>query len=214
VINFDKEILSVISKYYSNKIEIHGDTPLGVDWNDDGSQYTRFEQLLKLVDYETAFTINDYGCGYGELANILKSKNIKFKYFGNDISPEMIQTAIKVNGSDERCTFALSDQIEHESDYVVANGVFNVKLEFSRDDWTKYVIERLNHIYSKSKKGIAVNFLTTYTDVDPNKLNPKLYYADPNFMFDYCKRHLSKNVSLLHDYRLFEFTIIVRKIDQ
>jgi len=38
-----------------------------------------------------------------------------------------------------------------------------------------------------------------------------LYYADPCFIFDYCKRNFSRNVALLHDYELYEFTIIVRK---
>ena len=38
-----------------------------------------------------------------------------------------------------------------------------------------------------------------------------LYYADPLDLFDYCKRNFSKNVALLHDYRLYDFTLIVRK---
>jgi hypothetical protein len=38
-----------------------------------------------------------------------------------------------------------------------------------------------------------------------------LYYADPLFLFDYCKRNFAKNVALLHDYRIYDFTIIVRK---
>jgi hypothetical protein len=38
-----------------------------------------------------------------------------------------------------------------------------------------------------------------------------LYYADPAQVFDYCKRRFSPNVALLHDYGLYEFTILVRK---
>ena len=30
-------------------------------------------------------------------------------------------------------------------------------------------------------------------------------------MFDLCKRRFSTRVALLHDYPLFEFTVIVRK---
>ena len=33
-----------------------------------------------------------------------------------------------------------------------------------------------------------------------------LYYADPRAFFDLCKRHYSKQVALLHDYGLYEFT--------
>ena len=38
-----------------------------------------------------------------------------------------------------------------------------------------------------------------------------LYYADPCFLFDYCKRNFAKDVAILHDYSLYDFTLIVRK---
>lgn len=38
-----------------------------------------------------------------------------------------------------------------------------------------------------------------------------LYYADPAELFDHCKRNYSRNVALLHDYGLYEFTVLVRK---
>lgn len=38
-----------------------------------------------------------------------------------------------------------------------------------------------------------------------------LYYADPCAVFDYCKRHYSRNVALLYDYQQYEFTSLVRK---
>jgi hypothetical protein len=51
--------------------------------------------------------------------------------------------------------------------------------------------------------------LTKYSDKEYMK--EYLYYADPLYLFDYCKKHFSKNVALLHDYNLYEFSIIVRK---
>ena len=42
-------------------------------------------------------------------------------------------------------------------------------------------------------------------------MRPDLYYADPCRLFDLCKRRYAKNVALLHDYGLYEFTILVRK---
>jgi len=38
-----------------------------------------------------------------------------------------------------------------------------------------------------------------------------LYYADPIFLFEHCRRTFSRFVSLIHDYPLYEFTILVRK---
>ena len=38
-----------------------------------------------------------------------------------------------------------------------------------------------------------------------------LYYADLLLIFDWCKNNISKYVSLLHNYPLYEFTILVKK---
>jgi len=51
--------------------------------------------------------------------------------------------------------------------------------------------------------------LTSYSDKE--KQRPDLYYANPCFMFDYCMRNFSRDVALLHDYQMFDFTILVRK---
>jgi hypothetical protein len=51
--------------------------------------------------------------------------------------------------------------------------------------------------------------LTSYADRE--KQRSDLYYADPMFFFDYCKRRFSPRIALLHDYPLYEFTILVRK---
>ena len=51
--------------------------------------------------------------------------------------------------------------------------------------------------------------VTSYSD--PEFMRPDLYYADPRFLFDYCKRKLSRHVALLHDYGLYEFTVLVRQ---
>jgi hypothetical protein len=59
------------------------------------------------------------------------------------------------------------------------------------------------------RKGFAFNCLTSYSD--PERMRDDLYYGDPCYYFDLCKRLYSPQVSLLHDYGLWEFTIIVRK---
>ena len=61
-----------VQQYYGEKIKAHGATAQGVDWNSPESQRLRFVQLLKLVDRSRCFTINDYGCGYGALADYLQ----------------------------------------------------------------------------------------------------------------------------------------------
>ncbi len=69
-----------------------------------------------------------------------------------------------------------------------------------------YILDVLDRT---SRSGFAFNCLTSYSDAD--KMREYLYYADPCALFDLCKRRYSRNVALLHDYGLYEFTILVRK---
>ena len=60
-----------------------------------------------------------------------------------------------------------------------------------------------------SNKGFAFNCLSSYSDLD--KQSTKLFYANPLELFDVCKKKYSDNVSLIHNYGLYEFTILVNK---
>jgi len=207
----ENEILTTVGKYYSSRIIKHGPTPAGVDWNGQESQLLRFELLCGLIRGKDVVSINDFGCGYGKLADFLTEKFPNIRYFGYDLSQQMIDSAVQQN-------YALSDvsfikiNLPHEmfsSDYTVASGIFNVKMEYSEDQWLSYILSTLDVMNEKSRLGFAFNLLTKYSDSDYMK--NKLYYADPCFLFDYCKRNYSKNVALLHDYDLYEFTIRVLK---
>ena len=95
------------------------------------------------------------------------------------------------------------------ADYTIASGLFNIKFDFTDSDWLGHIIDTLNTINLKSTFGFAFNLLTIYSD--KGYMKPSLYYADPLFVFDYCKKTFSKNIALLHDYNQFDFTIIVKK---
>ena len=53
----NNKVLPKVSKYYANRIANFGLTPMGVDWNGEGSQKTRFDQLTKIIDCEGPFRI-------------------------------------------------------------------------------------------------------------------------------------------------------------
>ena len=202
-------ILDKVQRYYSEKVKTHGATARGVDWNSVDSQRLRFAQLLKVVNRAQHFTINDYGCGYGALAGHLRDEGYSFSYVGFDISSEMIAKAKEVHGEDPQITFVTEERMLTEAVYTVASGIFNVKLETAAAEWDKYVLQTLGTIDALSRNGFAINVLTKYSDAE--FMRPDLYYADPLFLFDYCKTNYSRFVTLLHDYPLYEFTILVRK---
>jgi len=197
-----------VKSYFGKRIEQHGASPRGADWNGTESQNTRFDQLLKIVE-ASSFSILDYGCGYGALADYLDQKGFHADYYGFDILESAIEIARQSHHGKPHRTFFTEEAKLPACDYVVASGVFNVRGDQSFETWTEYVVNSFHRFNDLSRKGFASNFLTKYSDAD--KMRTDLYYADPLYLFDYCKRNFSKNVALLHDYRIYDFTILVRK---
>jgi len=202
-------ILKKVRDYYEKKLSKFGHTPKGVDWNSEESQEIRFEQLTKVIDPKIqSFSIIDYGCGYGALYEYLASRNNQFSYIGYDLSTKMIDTGKKLF-SNPRIKWINDDSNLESSDYLIASGIFNVKLDSENKGWLQYIFDTIRKFDRIAIKGFAFNVLTKYSDREFMKR--KLYYADPLLLFDFCKSNCSKYVSIIHDYPLFEFTILVRK---
>jgi SAM-dependent methyltransferase len=200
--------LDHVKSYFDKRIQEHGASPRGSDWNSETSQNIRFDQLLKVIEIQT-FSLLDYGCGYGALADYLDGRGLDADYYGYDILESAIETASKAHMNKPRRSFFTDKSQLPICDYTVASGIFNFRGDQAFEDWTEYVLGVFNEFNQLSLRGFASNFLTKYSDAD--KMRPDLYYADPLYLFDYCKHNFSKNVALLHDYRLYDFTIIVRK---
>jgi SAM-dependent methyltransferase len=203
------DLLAEVADYYTTKFAEHGETPRGVDWNGESSQTLRFEQLCRIIDKKEQFTVNDLGCGYGALYSFLANKYENFSYLGVDVSEELVQAAEQRFVNQSRSRFVKASTPDQIADYGVASGIFNVRLGRSDEEWRSYFEHTLDELDRTSSAGFAFNCLTSYSDVE--KMRDYLYYADPCVMFDLCKRRYSTNVSLLHDYDLYEFTILVRK---
>jgi SAM-dependent methyltransferase len=200
--------LDHVKSYFDQRIQEHGASPRGSDWNSEASQNVRFDQLLRVLE-AGSFSILDYGCGYGALADYLATKGFDADYYGYDILESAIETARKTHMDRPRRAFFTEKSRLPVCDYTVASGIFNFRGEQPFDEWTEYVLSLLHEFNQLSRRGFASNFLTRYSDAD--RMRSDLYYADPLFLFDYCKRNFSRNVALLHDYRLYDFTILVRK---
>ncbi len=198
-----------IKQYFKDKLEKFGTTPKGLDWNSTEAQNIRFDQLIKVINAHKYYSILDYGSGFGSLFDFLISQGHKFHYIGYDIVNEMVKKGRETHANYANCLFTDHEKDLSPVDYVVESGVFNVKQDEDYDEWTNYVLNTLEKMNNLARKGMAFNLLTNY--VDAEYIRPDLYYADPLFYFDYCKKKFSKNIALLHDYQLYDFTIIVRK---
>jgi len=202
-------LLSEVAGYYSSKIAEYGEQPKGVDWNGEESQVLRFVQLCRIIDKRDDFSINDLGCGYGALYDFLSARYKSFHYTGCDISKAMIAASKQRHSGKVGARFVLAAAPPDGADYTVASGIFNVRLQWNDAQWGDYLRHMLNVLDRSCCRGFAFNCLTSYSDAE--KMRDDLYYADPCMVFDVCKRHYSRNVALLHDYGLYEFTILVRK---
>lgn len=199
--------------YFEERLNTHGATARGVDWNSETAQETRFSQLVKVIDTQRPFSLLDYGSGYGALAGYLVRSGYPVEhYVGYDVLESMAVKGREVFPDQKRFAFTSNYSELTPLDYCIASGIFNLKLETDPDQWTAYVIAELHKMNSLSRKGFSANFLTKYSDTE--FMRPHLYYADPCYLFDYCKRNFSRNVALLHDYEVYDFTIIVRKVDE
>jgi len=207
--NDKTDLLQEVAEYYTSKLADHGETPRGVDWNGEEGQTSRFEHLCEIVDTSSHFSINDLGCGYGALYDFLCRKSEGFSYSGIDVSESMIRAAEQRYKDKPEARFVHSSEPDQVADYGVASGIFNVRFGRSDDQWRCYLETTLELLDRTSRVGFAFNCLTSYCDAD--KMRDYLYYADPCVLFDLCKRRYSRNVALLHDYGLYEFTVLVRK---
>lgn len=201
--------LNKVKSYFTEKLETHGATHRGVDYNSTESQEARFFQLTKVIDPSTKYSLIDFGSGYGGMYEYFLKLGHQLHYVGYDIAESMIEKGQELHLNNPDCWFTNKAEELPAVDYSVVSGTFNMKLDADFDLWTQIIIDSINLMNSRSAKGIAFNMLTKYSDAD--KMRPDLYYADPCFFFDYCKRNFSRNVALLHDYNLYDFTILVRK---
>jgi len=208
--NSTSDLLAEVAEYYSAKLAEHGASPSGADWNSQEGQVLRFSQLTRVIRQAGGFSLNDLGCGYGALLPYLQAKYFDFTYTGYDVSSDMVRTAQAMNAASSFARFVVASMPPEMSDYGFASGIFNVRFGRSDAEWSDYLQATLAMLDQTSRRGFAFNCLTSYSDAD--KMRSDLYYADPCMLFDLCKRRYSRNVALLHDYGLYEFTILVSKI--
>ena len=200
-----------LNEYFTEKLETFGATAKGVDYNGEPARLIRFAELVKIINPAKPFSVIDYGCGYGAMFEYLHAKDWDFDYYGVDLIEKMILAGREKYTDFSNVHFTADEKELPVADFLVAAGIFNIKLESPYDDWQDFVCKTLPRMNALCSKGFSFNMLTKYSDADRMAERPDLFYGDPLFFFDFCKRNFSRNVALLHDYDLYDFTILVRK---
>lgn len=200
------------NKYYADLFEEHGTDARGAGWKNKQAQWNRFDELTKIITSTDSFSINDLGCGFGSLYDYLADRStLSFTYTGYDILDNMLDKAKETHSDQSNANFIKIETAAEllPADYTIASGIFNLKYNHDDEQWLQYILRTIEQMFEKSSKGVAFNILTKYSDKD--YMQSHLYYADPLFIFDYCKQKLTRKVALLHDYEEYDFTILIRK---
>lgn len=200
-----------LNAYFSEKLDAFGATAKGVDYNGPEAQALRFEQLAQVIRPAQPFSVIDYGSGYGALFDFLHGKGWEFTYYGVDLIEKMVLAGRESHKNFPNAHFTSVERELPVADYLLAGAIFNIKLDVPYEQWRGFVIRTLTRMNGLCSKGFAFNMLTSYSDADRMAQRPDLFYGDPLFFFDLCKRFFSRDVALLHDYGLYDFTILVRK---
>ena len=149
--------------------------------------------------------ILDVGCGFGHMLDYLQAWGIPAQYTGVDICPPFIEIAKERHpGADFRLLDILNSHITEKWDWVFLVGAFNVTPQKQR--WWPYVQAMITRMYDLCRKGVAVDFLSSYVDFK----KPHAFHAHPEKVFTFAKQ-LSRRVTLRHDYMAYEFTLYVYK---
>ena len=199
------DALAGVEALYTANLAEHGTSSASVGWPDADAQRLRFDKLAYVIDDDAPITVNDWGCGYGAMFRYLDERFTLGGYTGYDISTEMLDAARRFVG-DPRAAWVQGSEVTEAADYSFVSGTFNVRMEASDAAWQRYVEDALKLLAQRSRRGFAFNLLTTYVDWRKDDL----FYADPAHFFGFCRENISRYVTLLHDYPLYEWTIAVR----
>lgn len=194
-----KFVHDAIIEHYTGLYHQHGIHPASIGWP-KGRQNVRFQVMTEIGNLNNS-KILDVGCGFGDLLTFLQSKRIRTKYVGVDINPLFIRIAKQRH---PRKMFHVIDiekkKFRAKFDWVFAIGTTNMAGSH------EYIANLLKEMFRISKKGIAMDFMSTYVDFK----RPHSFHASPEQVFQIAKK-LSKRVVIRHDYLPFEFCVYIYK---
>lgn len=148
-------------------------------WSSRAAQKQRFERLLRSVSYDGG-SVLDWGCGAADLYAYLHENGAPFSYLGLDINERLIGIAEHRFGPHFQ-RVDLSHQLSTTFDYIFASGIF----QFSDPHDPNYHLPMLAHMFARSRRGVAVNFLSNARS-DENKDRHELY-LDPSSLIGHAQ---------------------------
>ncbi len=195
-----------VIRYYDRLLDRNAGDTRAVGWSSPESQERKFLEVTQIFAHERQpFTVYDVGCGLGHLHDFLKETNRFADYYGCDINPRLVEMARQRSpGITLECRDILRTPPKHKYDYAVACGTFNTCLKTSKSAWTAYVQNMLRMLYRIARRGIAVDFLSSFAK---GKVATE-YYPDPSEILEFVQRRLSPLAEISHSSSPGHFAVL------
>jgi len=198
----DSKTHQSILNHYTELYKKFGSKPAAIGWA-KGKQNIRFNAITEIGELKDS-SVLDVGCGFGDLSLFLKKRKLQVKYTGVDINQKFIELPKKKYPKTTSATRDIETNLfTKKFDWVFAIGSTNQSGSY------KYINTLLTEMFRCCKKGIAMDFLSTYVDFKKSGN----FHASPEKVFQIAKR-ISKRVVIRHDYLPFEFCVYIYKNDK
>jgi len=196
-----KETLKRLKEHYEPRIRPDRLGYQILDWENQESQFCRFEVLLRRVTLEGR-SLLDLGCGVGDLCDFLASRSVSVDYTGVDILEEMIKEARR------RCPegrFIHADLLKENPfgevsfDVAFCSGIFNLETGDNAELLSSFM-ELLSHLVRGT---VVINLLSVSS---PDRLD-RYHYFDPQAVLREA-REFFDNVEIDESYLCNDFSLI------
>jgi SAM-dependent methyltransferase len=191
---------SETERFYEEQLRRYGFGFRALGFNRRASQEKRFAAALGLANLHGKRVL-DVGCAFGDFLAWLHSQGIEPEYTGIDlVRPAIERCRARFKGSSAR--FFVGDALSFVKgepyDYVVASGIFG----YNARDTRERVRPTLEHLFSLTRIGMAVNFLSRRA---PTR-SPGRLYLHPADVLEFALE-LTPAVRLDHAYLPNDFTL-------
>lgn len=189
-------------QHYNNQIKTYGPGVDALQWYSEFTQKERYKIICNYID-EKKPKVLDVGCGCGDLFDYITMKKLDFNYTGIDISAQMIVAAQKAYPSGTfKCLNLNTICTNNNFDYIVASGVFNLKLK----DHFNTIIKEIKTMLNYANKKVIINFLSH--KVSKWSKSDIFVYTNPQTIINEIKNYEFK---LVDKYLPNDVTLIISK---
>lgn len=208
----DNDYAGKTIEVYQRLYEEHGYSVKTLGW-DKGKQFLRFHQLTSDWDLNGARVL-DVGCGFGDFVRYAEATGTRnLTYLGIDLVESLVSEGRQRFGGaniEFACGDFLSMDIDREFDFVIASGIFSLKVD-GVNGYTR-IQDTLGKMFEVSANAIAADFMSDKVDFLYNNGVFKNFTSSPEKVLSIAYS-LSRNVALKNTYFPFEFAVIVNRDD-